>query len=651
MFSNKDLRRVLFFVICALLALFSPYVGFSGNASAASTNSTVTAAGYQQSSPTTSYKKIDQYGQLGEVVNWAVGASSTGQGQQIYISYKYYNGSFDLVEADPFTGNFRVHTSPIANEWGANAEVTGPDGNIYLGTLPHAHWVKYSPATDTMTDLGAASSTEQYIWAATTGADHNIYGVTYPHAKLVRLDPITQKITDLGSMDPTQQYARYIAASADGFIYIGIGSAASTVVAYNIATGQHKAIVPYYQTGFANVYAAIDNKLYAKLPDGTSYTLSGWTATQIPVTSLSAAKPVARLNDGSVVGASGNQISVYPSGQRVSHTISYTGKGVDIFRLALGPDGNLYGSTILPAYLITMNIAKTAPSTSSRIATLGTLNYAQVYSFMSDTKKLYMAGYGYNYPLATANLSPTVSAGSTLTYNSGYTYADWRPTAMIQGSDNNIYIGGIPGYGKLGGSLVKWNTGSGTTQAFSNVVTDQSIYSLTMANGKVVGGTTIFGGYGSTPTQSRAKLFVWDPVTNSNVYETIPTSNATYVSNLITAPNGLVYGFANSTLFIFDPVSRKITLPGYALPVNTYVYNLYNNMAMGSDGNIWGLSTTGVYKIDLSTNKVTIFPSPVTITGGFALAPDKVNGDSIYFASHADLYKFQVSDGSGSTAK
>src|SRR6266545_4749184 len=60
---------------------------------------------------TNTYSKIGQNTGVGSVVNWAVGPGSNGQGQQVYISYKYVNDSFDLVEADPYSGNFQVHSS------------------------------------------------------------------------------------------------------------------------------------------------------------------------------------------------------------------------------------------------------------------------------------------------------------------------------------------------------------------------------------------------------------------------------------------------------------------------------------------------------------------------------------------------------------
>ncbi len=600
--------------------------------------------GYRQEIPTTqragnTYNRIGQFIGPGEVVNWAVGPDSTGTGQQVYVSYKYYNGTFDLVSVDPYSGTFSIHTSPVQNEWGAQAEVTGPDGNIYLGTLPHAHWVEYNPRTGSMLDLGQPSSTESYIWAATLGANNKIYGVTYPDAELVQLDPVTHKGSNLGRMDPTQQYARFIVASTDGYLYIAIGSAKTTVVAYNIATGQHQAILPYNQAGFAYVYMGNDNKIYARQPDGTAYTLAGGKATATSLSSLPPAKPTATLKDGSRVSVTGNQITVYqPNGQIVSHTFNYSGKGVDIFRIALGPDGNIYGSTVIPAYLFNVNIAST---TSPSIKNLGLLPYGEVYSFEKDTINLYMAGYAYTYPLAAFNPAQPFSNANPA-YNHAYVYSDWRPAAMIRDPrSNTIYIGAIPGYGKLGGPLVTWNPGTNTVQQFTGIVTDQSLYSLTLANGLLIGGTTIYGGSGSTPTQSNAVLFVWNPTTHTTLYRTVPVAGATYISNLITAPNGLIYGFANSTLFTFNPTTHKVTIIG-TLPSGSYVYNLLNNMAISSQGSIWGLSTTGVFTINPTTNKLTIYPSPVSITGGFAFVPNRVSGDRLYFSSGSYIYMYAL---------
>lgn len=585
------------------------------------------------------YSKVGQFTGLGEVVNWSVGPDSAGASQQIYISYKYYNGTFDLVAVDPYSGNFSVHPGPIQNEWGAQAEVTGPDGNIYLGTLPHAHWVEYNPKTNSMTDLGQPSSTETYIWAATLGTNNKIYGVTYPDAELVQLDPVTHKGSNLGRMDPTQHYARYIVASADGYLYIGIGSAKSTVVAYNIATGQHQAILPYNQAGFAYVFMGNDNKIYAQLPDGTAYVLSGGKATAISPSSLPLVKPTSMLKDGSYASVSRNQITVYqPDGQFMTHTFNYSGKGVDIFRIALGPDGNMYGSTVLPAYLFNVNIAS---ATTPTVKNLGSLPYGEVYSFEKDTTNLYMAGYAYTYPLAAFNPAPPFS-GINPTYNHSYVYSDWRPTAMIRDPNSNtIYIGATPGYGKLGGPLVKWNPGTNTIQQYTNIVTDQSLYSLTLANGQLIGGTTIYGGTGSTPTQKSAALFVWNPATHTKTYQTIPLASATYISNLITAPNGLVYGFANSTLFTFNPTTHNVTIIG-TLPTGSYVYNLLNNMAISSQGSLWGLSTTGIFTINTTTNKLTMYPSPVSITGGMVFIPNRVSGDKLYFSSGSYIYVYYL---------
>jgi len=82
--------------------------------------------------------------------------------------------------------------------------------------------------TKTLVDCGRPSKTEEYIWQLVVGSDKKLYGCTYPNAKLVRYSPVTGKGEDLGRMSPTEEYNSFIAASADGFIYSGIGDQMSS---------------------------------------------------------------------------------------------------------------------------------------------------------------------------------------------------------------------------------------------------------------------------------------------------------------------------------------------------------------------------------------------------------------------------------------
>jgi outer membrane protein assembly factor BamB len=152
----------------------------------------------------------------------------------------------------------------VPSEWSGKNLTLGADGNLYLGTAPHAHLLRLETATGEFTDLGRPAAGETFLWSTTLGADHKIYGGTYPSARLIRYDPSTGSSEDLGRMDPVEMYARFVVGSSDGFIYIGIGYGTAHLVAYEIATGNHRDILPAaYQLGGSAtyVYAGTDGRI------------------------------------------------------------------------------------------------------------------------------------------------------------------------------------------------------------------------------------------------------------------------------------------------------------------------------------------------------------------------------------------------------
>jgi hypothetical protein len=171
--------------------------------------------------------------------------------QRYYLDYTYANFTLDLVAIDPDTSVTQVFSNPAKSEWSPKGMTVGLDGNLYLGTAPNTHLLRLETATGKFIDLGRPSRTEQYIWQTTVGSDGKIDGCTYPSAKLVSYDPATGASADLDRMDPVELYARFIAASADGFVYIGIGYGTAHLVAYEIATRRHQDVLPpdYQMTG------------------------------------------------------------------------------------------------------------------------------------------------------------------------------------------------------------------------------------------------------------------------------------------------------------------------------------------------------------------------------------------------------------------
>lgn len=593
------------------------------------------------------------YRGLGGLVASAVGPGQRPGTERLYLSYLYLDHTIDIVAVDPVTGKYEVFPNPAPGESGARCMTVGPDGNVYLGTLPHAHFLKLDVKAGKLTDLGRPSPTEEYIWDVAFGHDGKLYGATYPQSKLVRYDPVSGAMEDLGRMDPVEQYAHFVAGSDDGFIYVGIGTSKANIAAYEIATGRHREILPaeFQRVGQASVYRGTDGNVYGKLGN-EFFRLHGWSARRI--TKDQAAAPISsnRLKDGRTVSATGHTVRVTtPSTGKVSEqTFGYPGNLLNVFRIGAGPDGQIYGSSILPIHFLRLD------KKEGTLSDLGHLGGGEIYSFLAHDRRLLAAAYAGIAPLMSFNpAKPFQASGNEknpVLIDFDNSDEGWRPQAMIEGPDRMVFIGAVSGYGKLGGPLVVWNVATANVKQYPNLVQDQSVVTLTRWKNLIAGATTVGGGGGSHPTENEAKLFLWDTKTRQKVFETVPVAGAGTITDLITAPNGLIYGIAGravaavdvgkkaitqpngtqSVVFAFDATKREVAMQKVA-PFNGVVYN---SVKVGSDGKIWGLASTGIFAIDPKTNDISLVASsPNHITGGFAML-----GTTIYFTSEAEVWSW-----------
>ncbi|WP_176062234.1 hypothetical protein [Anaeromyxobacter diazotrophicus] len=546
--------------------------------------------------------------------------------------------TLEVTSVDPATGAFKTYASPVKTESGARCMVTGPDRNVYLGTMPNAHLLKLDTRTDQLVDLGRPAPTEAFIWDLVFGSDGKLYAATQPNAKLARFDPKGGRLEDLGQMDKLALFVRHLAASDDGFIYGGTGPSRMSVVAYHIATGEHRAILPPEAQigGIAEVWRAADGRVYALAGD-RYFSLSGFTARSIDAAHVGGRVWAGRLRDGRYASVKGHSLIVKDekSGRTEVHPYAYEGAELPVFRVGFGPDARLYGSTELPARLLRLDEPRGV------LEEIGELGSGEVYSFLAHGKRLLMAAY--------AALGPLMSYDVTRPFQHdepgrnpapvSWPGADdsWRTFAATIGPDGKAYFGGLAGYGKLGGPLVSWDVRTGAVQAFP-VMRDQSVSALGVWKDKLVVGTTIYGGMGSTPTQKDARIILWDPASREAVYNLEPIPGAVSIENLAVAYNGLVYAIASRKMFVLDLNARRVTsVKDLPFPGGT----VYGSMAVGSDGRIWGFAPNaqaGIFMIDPTTDEIRLMAHPPKpITAGFA-----IRGDHIYFASGGEVYRYTV---------
>src|ERR1041385_2674479 len=129
------------------------------------------------------FELLGKYRGLGGLVASVVAPGPEPSSERVYLGYLYIENTIDVVAVDPATGAFRAFQTPAAGASGARCVAVGPDGNVYLGTLPRAHLLKLDTKAQTLPDLGRPSPTEQYIWDVAFGPDGKLYGATYPESK------------------------------------------------------------------------------------------------------------------------------------------------------------------------------------------------------------------------------------------------------------------------------------------------------------------------------------------------------------------------------------------------------------------------------------------------------------------------------------
>lgn len=480
------------------------------------------------------FEKMGAFIGKGGAMSTLVGPGPNGT-ERLYVCYTYLS-SLDLVAYERGTGKAKVWQNAEGGAW---AMETGPDGRLYLGTYFQGHILRLDPQTDRLDDLGQAIPGETYIWQLSLGPDGKLYGCTYPNAKLLQFDPASGKATDLGRMDPVQNYNRTLCAAADGWVYCAIGSEKANLVAYNPQTKERRGLIPESERrpGFGQIERGADGFAYGTCND-KSYRLRDGAATVI--NALPPAMPRTRYKDG--------QEAVAPD--------TYQGRELPIFRLAAGPDGKVYGSSILPEYLLRFNPAEGKP------VTMGLIPGAEAYSMLSADGKLYIASYTgatlQIYDPAKSFAPGTERANNPAYYGQTAPKQD-RPYDMALGADGKIYLACVPSYGYHGGALSWYDPRADMLGHVSEPVKDQAVASVcALPDGLLACGTSTEGGPGTQPLAKEAVLFLWDPVTQEKVFETVPLPGQSSIANLAVGGDGLVYGATGSHLFVFDPQARHV---------------------------------------------------------------------------------------------
>jgi len=587
---------------------------------------------------------------INNVAVLAAGIGRTAKGDT--LAYLPMNGTTGaLAVVDVRTGDtLGVYELPGAEgSWGVT---TTADGTAYIAGWPNGHLYRYIPGAAAVEDLGQPVPGQSFLWKLDVGPDGLVYGGTYPSGALFSYDPATGATRNYGQVQTGSSYVRDVAAGV-GKVYAGLGSVHANVVEVDVATGERREIplpTPYNEEGTVYDIDERDGRLFVRFEQTSTLLVhdlrSGtWVADLGKVKGLQVSEADVRgdvyfvATDGSlraynlrsgrardtgrdVVGSTRGfgwanlDEEGYPESTLVMATYSGTlwqynphtgnsryvnpgleGLPVPLRSLAEGPDGRVYTSGYQSGGLAAFDPA------SGQLERFSKGTVGQVEGYARAAGKLFFGVYPGAHlfefdPSASFDFGTNPKEVMALTDQAQDRAVAWATDGQT------VAAGFIPTYGKLGGtvSLIDAATGQGRTVPVP--VPDQSVAALEFVSGKVLGGTTVWGGLGIAPTQQDAKLFLLDQATGEVEWSGVPIPGERAITALRLAPDGTVWGVTAGKLFQFDPVTRTVLRTTTITSVNwASIGHMWTSgeLAFGPDGTMYALVRGVLYRIDPAT--------------------------------------------------
>jgi len=326
-----------------------------------------------------------------------------------------------------------------------------------------------------------------------------------------------------------------------------------------------------------------------------------------------------------------------PDGRKRVLKLDWEGDGTDLFVCHLGPDGKIYGSSMLPEHLFSYDPGSGRLSDHGACSTSG----GEGYSMGNLEGKLYIA----SYPAAKLSVYDPARP-----YRFG-TDADanprelgrpdeisYRPRAMVAGPAGKIWIASQPDYGTWGGTLSSYDPGTGTFVSHRNIIPDCSGESMTWLaqDGLLLVGFAIEGGTGTQPRAQRAGLVLWDPQRDAEVWKGDFGLSINAVEDLCAVGEGRAYALIllngqdeRPGLYLLD-LRKRTVLARRVLTDPPHGWTLWGNQCLFVHrGYVYGATYRGVFRAPVGTVDVEmVLPTP---EGEGVSGTGAVVGDTWYF--------------------
>jgi hypothetical protein len=515
------------------------------------------------------------------------------------------NGGLFVLDIDLATGHCQQFNAKSAAQQYPISAIRSPrTGILYVGSHTDGHLLRYDPAHPErgLEDLGVIDGDQAVFPTGITEApDGTLWIGGYPGCCLTHYDPATGIFRRLGSVAPEDKYL-YPISGSDGSLAALTKFTRPHIVVVNPVTGEKRTVGPVLdpedKTQRILFYKALDGRLYLETHVG-NYRINGMELE--PVTYLPPAMPgihatnkhqyqeVLPMPDGLIaVWADGEEgaglykkillTSTNPSVAPRTIELDWDGGGSNLFKIHLGADGNIYGSSFLPEHLF-----RVAPDGSGMV-NLGrcSLMLGEAYSFgnfsdgsmiiasypkshisLYDPKKPYRFGTD-----AEANPRDIGRLDEIGIRPAGLAIVPALKKADGTTIPERAWVASLPDYGLYGGTLAWVEPKTGAHGSHRHLVTDCSpvaLHWLPDIRQLLVGMSTESG----TGTKIRAKhgaFILWDPVEDQPIHTgDFGIANLGSVQAFAPAAGGLVYALIMNNRFAEDTMGAAKLPPRLAL--------------------------------------------------------------------------------------
>jgi len=518
----------------------------------------------------------------------------------------------DTGECTKFLADAEGGSFPVSAIWSRRGNC------LYVGSYT-GHLHRFVPGMETVETLGQMNpGPAHFTCGIAEHPDGDLFIGSHPGCDFTRYDPATGEFTRYGRMAPDDMYF-YPMAGVDGTVAGLVKMMRPHVVVLDPKTGEHRAVGPVADTdaqqGQVELLEGRDGLLYIKSHEG-SFRLAGMDA--VPVEELPAPPPPPALPDGSTwrwldeeVTAFRKLAIVSPGGRERILELDWEGDGSAIFLCHAGPDGKVYGSSVLPEHFFSYGPA------IGDLTDHGTCSTAtgEAYSMANLDGHIYIA----SYPAARLSVYDPSRPYRFGTDNDANPRelgriddVSYRPYAMVPGPAGKVWIASVPDYGMWGGTLAWFDPRTETFRSHRHIMQDCSPSALTYLEEEnlLLAGFSVYGGSGTQPRATQGGFVLWDPDTDREVWRGDLDLSIHSVVDLCATGSALAFALIISA----DQENHSLALLDLREHVvvshTTFSKPPHGHATPGlvvNGGYVYGFTSNGIFRAPLGTTDAQVY--------------------------------------------